>query len=157
MKTLIIILSLSLYMVGSAGQQVVATAGNSWSVPGYTVEWTLGEIAIETYNATGIILTQGMHQPGLSINNVYDSPLYSMEIKVFPNPVNDILILELIKSGNMQFRYELSDITGRIIQIRQIQSSREEINLDNYNSGIYLLRIMTTDNQPVKLYKIIKR
>ncbi|MGC9342323.1 MAG: T9SS type A sorting domain-containing protein [Bacteroidales bacterium] len=98
-----------------------------------------------------------MHQPGLMVNDVYDLKLNSLEIKVYPNPVEDILSLELIQSGNLQFRYELSDIAGRIIEIRNIQSSREEINLDNYRRGIYLLRILTTDNQAVKHYKILKR
>lgn len=44
-------------------QTVVSSAGNSTSFNGGTMEWTLGEVTIDTYASSNLYFTQGFHQP----------------------------------------------------------------------------------------------
>jgi hypothetical protein len=46
-----------------SGQEVTASNGNSVSNANYSLDYTVGEIAIQTVSAGSSILTQGFHQP----------------------------------------------------------------------------------------------
>ena len=65
MKKLLIIL-LCLPMTGF-GQittpSVISSSGDSYSNGGVIMDYTLGEIVVETYANSTTILTQGFHQP----------------------------------------------------------------------------------------------
>ena len=70
-KTVLIAIALLIGLVISA-QEVVSSGGESQSVTGYQVSWTLGETVIETISSGGNRLTQGFQQPKLSLNHVTD-------------------------------------------------------------------------------------
>ena len=84
-KTGLIAIALLIGLVISA-QEVVSSGGESQSVTGYQVSWTLGETVIETISSGGNILTQGFQQPKLSLTPVTDLLYPDIKMKVFPNP-----------------------------------------------------------------------
>jgi hypothetical protein len=137
-------------------QQVVASSGNSGSVASYMVDWTLGEPVIETISGSGNILTQGMHQSNLLVTAISELELPGMEVKVYPNPTGRFLKIEIIQTGNEQFFYEISDITGRKTVLKEMQTNTEEIDMGSYVSGIYLLNVLSQNHKIVKVFKIIK-
>jgi hypothetical protein len=73
-------------------------------------------------------------------------------IQVYPNPSKDIVT---ITSGNDILGIELYDIQGRIVQDLQINSTSAQLDLTDRQSGIYLLKINTTNGVMVK--KVIKQ
>jgi hypothetical protein len=59
-KTLLFSLTMFLFsMAIHAQQQVIASAGNYFSNASGSISWTMGEPVIESYTASGSILTQG--------------------------------------------------------------------------------------------------
>ncbi|HJW27893.1 MAG TPA: hypothetical protein VJ508_01455, partial [Saprospiraceae bacterium] len=42
---------------------VVATAGNTYADPSIQLDWTLGEVAIQSFEAGTSFVTLGIHQP----------------------------------------------------------------------------------------------
>lgn len=140
----------------SVSPQVIASAGNSGSAGSYIIDWTLGETVIETIEGTNNILTQGMHQTKLVVTGTEELIFPGLEVKVYPNPTSDILMIEIIQSGNDIFSYELTDIAGRKIALRQMQSDIEELDMSNYVSGIYMIRVINLARGNVKVCKIIK-
>lgn len=79
----------------------------------------------------------------------------NFEVKVFPNPVTDKRIsIELTKHQISEIR--LSNITGRVVYIKRLQTpiGRYQILLDDLPNGIYLLRVITSNNQ-VKTTRVL--
>lgn len=74
------------------------------------------------------------------------------DIFLYPNPVNDIMTLSSsFESGE----YHVLDLQGQVLLQGRISSKEQSIDLSNFNSGVYFLRIQ---NNQGKMYtkKIIK-
>lgn len=157
MKPILVLFVLFFAAIATDAQQVVASLGNTSSAAGYIVDWTLGESVIETISGSNHILTQGMHQTKLLVTAISEMELHGLEVKVFPNPTGRFLKLEIIQTGNEQFFfYEISDITGRKSVHKEMQANTEEIDMDSFVSGIYLLNVVSQNHKNVKVFKIIK-
>lgn len=156
MKTITLLGILILLVVNANAQQVVASSGNTGSAAGYTISWTLGEPVIETISGSNNILTQGMHQTKLLVTAIGEMDFPGLEVKVYPNPTGRFLKIEVIHTGNEQFLYELTDITGRQTMLKQMQSNTEVVDMGSFVSGIYLIRVLSAKNEIVKTCKIIK-
>jgi hypothetical protein len=156
MKTLLLFLFMISTVTSITAQQVVASSGNTATAGGYTVDWTLGEPVIETISGSNNILTQGMHQPNLVVTSLQDLTFPGLEVKVYPNPTGRFLRIEVIQTENDVFHYELSDITGRRILMKKMQAQSEEIDMSSYVSGTYLLQVLNSRLEHVKVCKIIK-
>jgi len=78
----------------------------------------------------------------LSISN---SDLEKMDINIYPNPVKDILNVDLTMENNSKIKVSISDLSGRTIlqKTENVKSGRQNINLNltNLNRGIYLINI----------------
>lgn len=98
-----------------------------------------------------------MHQPNLLVTNLQDFMIPDLEVNVFPNPISKFLIIKVIQQENELFFYEISDVTGRKMVLKEMQSNREDIDMSNYVSGIYLLRLFTPNTESTKVCKIIKK
>jgi len=75
----------------------------------------------------------------------------TIDIKIFPNPVSDILFIESELSD--EAFYELYDSKGSLVQVQQ-KLLNNKINLSTLHSGIYLIKIIDKDLQ--SLQKVIK-
>ena len=63
------------------------------------------------------------------------------EINIFPNPCVDFINIENIENTKIS----LTDISGKILFEKNNCSQREQINLIDFNSGIYILNIISDD------------
>ena len=70
-------------------------------------------------------------------------------IKVYPNPVNEILY---VNSSHKNALYVLNNIYAKEV----IKTKNPEINISNLISGIYILQIFSTDKVLIQSLKIIK-
>jgi hypothetical protein len=155
MKYAIIILML--FLAGSmvSAQQVVSSNGDSQSAAGVEVSWTLGEAVIETFIGVSNTLTQGFHQTKLTITPVSEILIPGLEIKVFPNPTPDIIRIhfsEFVEGS----RFWLYDLRGKLLEHKLIHSADTEINMRNYASGQYILKLTNKSRQPLQTFQIIK-
>ena len=74
------------------------------------------------------------------------------DFSIFPNPFNDNLFI----SSNSKINYEviLTDLTGKVLMIKEITGSDSIINTNDLISGNYLLIIKSIDS--VKTFKVCK-
>lgn len=63
--------------------QVIATAGESSSNGGFSLAWTMGEVAIQTYQQSTFQLTEGFHQP--EVSSVAIEPKILSGLTIYPN------------------------------------------------------------------------
>lgn len=118
--------------------EVVATAGDSQSNGTLNVDWTLGEIAVESFAGT-IVLTQGFHQPTVQTTSIEDFASRFGTIKVYPNPTASTISIEREKSGNLQLT--LLDLKGSTLLQTDLNTMTSTLDLSHFPSGIYVLRL----------------
>lgn len=83
---------------------------------------------------------------GQSLNNE--------NIKIYPNPVNDKLILDFDKVTNYEIKLTIINSLGQIIFSLNNSSQKQKIDLSFLATGIYYLKVQSYSEQ--KLFKIIK-
>ncbi len=90
-------------------------------------------------------------QESISVENV-DLP-QGEKITVFPNPTNGNLQLKNI-AENKLFDIEIVDQLGRTVYLKNNFKSRDQLNISEFNDGVYFLMIRLDDR--IKVEKIIK-
>ena len=153
MKKLLLIL-LCLPMIGF-GQvttpSVVSSSGNSYNNGGVNMDYTLGEIVVETHSNSTTILTQGFHQGVLKVNTSVEN--IDIKTKVFPNPTTNFLIVELEKNVNADIL--VYDINGKIvIKDKLNDEQKKQLDFSFLTQGNYFLHINIADKKSV--YQINK-
>ena len=153
MKKLLLIL-LCLPMIGFGqilSPSVVSSSGDSYSNGGVIMDYTLGEIVIETFSNNANILTQGFHQGDLKVTTA----VVNLDIKtrIYPNPTTNFIIIELEKNVNADIL--VYDINGKIVIKDKLNDERQkQLDFSFLTQGNYLLHINIADKQSV--YQINK-
>jgi len=127
---------------------VLAPAGGHDQSANYTLSWRLGEVAVTTLNGNNLILTQGFQQSfGLDVG--IRERVTDLGIRVYPNPVKNELFIRFGSEKESDYLLEIEDVTGRIM-LQQSYSRVEpgdilRINTSAFSSGVYFLRIISSD------------
>lgn len=76
-------------------------------------------------------------------------------LRIYPNPVNTIINIELATLPETQLEYILSDINGKLLEEGRLLSTLTHLNLQNIRKGIYLLVIK--EESKIEEFKIVKQ
>ena len=140
---------------------IVASAGGIAQGNTMQLEWTMGELATETITSTERVYTQGFHQPLLQIKKSTPAKeLNSLDIgiHIYPNPVTNLLNIDLGVGTNENLFVRLFDNYGKEILKKQCppRAGLVQLNLHSYPQGIYLLQVSNSNRTLSSKYKIIK-
>jgi hypothetical protein len=121
---------------------------------------TVGETAVEIMGCYDYIFTQGFQQPGIKLS--HGEQPQGTGVKVFPNPADDYLSVELYGESARILRIEIIDITGNVVLTDKKTFNdqywyTERYNISNLVRGFYLVRVLTEDgflNRSIKIEKI---
>lgn len=92
----------------------------------------------------------------LTINNVgFTNSNEIIGVNIFPNPTKDEVTIRIENIQNGHYSFELMDASGRIISSQLISENSTNLNLSNYQAGVYVIRIMNGNMQSVQ--RIIKK
>ncbi|MEP7321784.1 MAG: T9SS type A sorting domain-containing protein [Saprospiraceae bacterium] len=138
---------------------VIAAAGEISRSRDMMVEWTLGEIFVESILDHTINLTQGYHQPMLLVKELSKPNASAYEIRVFPNPVQDLLRVIIQSSIQDALILKINDITGRTVLIQDAPGGSNEIQLKTRNlpEGMYILSVVNRKGYRIDSFKLIKQ
>lgn len=135
-----------------AGQEVVATQGNSYINGSISMDFTIGEVIIDTGNSGSTYVTQGLHQTTWIITSMDDfSP--SFDVTVFPNPSADVLNIQTSKFEDVM--YILYDLKGGEVKRGVLSSKETSIQVSGLLSGSYSI-ILRDSTQNLKSFKVVK-
>ena len=82
--------------------------------------------------------------------------LAEKQLRIYPNPVQTELTISISRyQTSIQGEYLLYSLGGAILKKGKIEAETTRINMSNYQSGTYLLKI-SIDNQTTS-WKIIKQ
>ncbi|MCD4680029.1 MAG: T9SS type A sorting domain-containing protein [Bacteroidales bacterium] len=138
--------------------EVNPAAGDVFTGSDITLTWTIGEGVIETFSNNEMVLTQGFQQPSLKITVVEESDKIDFQINVYPNPTKDFLTINLVSKNDISCTTELFDMSGKLLfsKIFKGREITENIDLTNYSSNLYILRIIDNRGKLVRTYKVQK-
>lgn len=139
----------------SQTQQVIATSGGNEQNSDISIEWTLGEPVIATLSTGTAVLTQGFHQPDLEVTVIKSLDGLPYTVEAYPNPTDELLLIQLKNAEARDFQYLLYDMTGKVLEQKKLESDVTAINMQNHPAGIYVLKITQHDLE-IKMFEIIK-
>jgi len=106
----------------------------------------------DTYTVTAVNYRQQESTPSLNteIENVNEEAL---QTTIFPNPANDFVSIDF---GNLYSAKEITliDVQGRIIVQKQTSDNNLNLNISEFQKGVYFIKISTTDNILIKKFII---
>jgi hypothetical protein len=144
-------------------RSVVSAAGGSSLTPKYTLDWTMGEFAIETVSSNGKMYTQGFHQPIQVITTTAPVARSGIvyNISMAPNPVLTTLNFS-ISSPNTNSPgvfVTISDAHGIIFKQYKVSSANGSLQIDmsGLPAGTYTLTVRDgVAAHIIKTYQIVK-
>lgn len=158
MKKLFFLLFFSMIAFVAFSQSGIVTTGGTASGSGGSATYTVGQIADQRAEAGGKYIIEGVQQPyeiqTVGINNY---PGIQLEAVLYPNPTAHFVQLKI---SNFEIpphglKAQLFDKSGKLLQVFDVQELLTRMDLSEYPSATYQLRIMD-DKQLLKTFQIVK-
>lgn len=146
-----VLLSL-LIAISVSAQEVVSTQGDSYSQASANIDFTIGEVIIETGTDGIYDLTQGFHQSSWVFVGIEDFD-DRYEVTIFPNPTSDILNINA--SEFMNVTYAMYDALGKLVMQDKLSAEQTPIPVRNLAPGGYSI-ILLNEAQKLKTFKLVK-
>ena len=146
-----------LYATTISAQEVVSTQGDSYSNSNAGIDFTIGEVIINTGTDGSHDLTQGFHQTNWNFLGVEDfAPDY--EASIFPNPTSDVLNIKTSSFENVT--YTLYDAQGKLVLQSILAAEVTPIQVSHLAPGAYSLQLTFEEGKKSasksKTFKLIK-
>jgi hypothetical protein len=139
--------------ISVSAQEVVSTQGDSYSNGSGSIDFTIGEVVINTGTDGTNNLTQGFHQTNWNFLGLEDfAPNY--EVIIFPNPTEDVLNIRTSTFENVT--YTLYDAKGKLVMQNILFAEQTPIQVSQLAPGAYSLTL-NNETQNLKTFKLIKQ
>lgn len=139
--------------ISVTAQEVVSTQGESYSNASGSIDFTIGELIIDTGTDGTNDITQGFHQTNWNFLGVEDhSPSY--EATIFPNPTSEVLNIKTSTFENVT--YTLYDAQGKLVLQDILSAEQTPIQVGQLAPGSYSLTL-NNQTQNLKTFKLIKQ
>jgi hypothetical protein len=139
-------------------RDVIASSGGIFTTDALSASSTVGEVATLTFSAENNQLTQGFQQSGDVISATIDLGA-GVGVELFPNPAAEFATLQIETEINLDLRFELVDISGRLISSQKQQlpatTYRHKIDLRKLPAGTYFVRIVASRGSVLKTLKLV--
>ena len=164
MKKILFMLScMGLFTCLSAQQlsrSVISPGGTSSKGATITLDWTLGDLAVRSLLTTEGLWTEGFHQPMLSVEEIFDEPVFydQVHIQVAPNPVRSFLSVKINSDLKGKAIIDLWDLQGKHLQRVKANLSHEDMEWDMtlFPSAMYTLSFRTEKGELIRTFKVRK-
>jgi hypothetical protein len=160
--SLIAVFLLGFSLTGAMAQEALPSAGGNASGSGGSVSYTVGQVGYTLYTSGNGSVAQGVQQPYEIYVEVESGEADGVDLVCtsYPNPVTDILVLEIRDYQNQYLVYRLYDGNGYLLDSKKIRGNVTAISMGELASGTYFLKVLKSD-QPssfygIKTFKIIK-
>ena len=162
MKKILIVFLAVTAVIQTFGQNarldVIASSGEFFSNASNSLSWTLGECIPETFSFSGNTLTQGFQQSLYVVTSINEFTIEGISISAYPNPVSDFINIS-VKTDNAVLKnigIELYDSQGKILFLDNFNSDIIRLDMNNYSSGFYVLKVKGPESKNFQNFKIQK-
>jgi hypothetical protein len=140
----------------ASAQEVISSQGETYSNTNGSIDFTVGEVVINTGSNGTNDLTQGFHQTNWNFLGLEDfAP--DFHATIFPNPTQDVLNIKTSVFENVT--YTLYDAQGKLVLQNILSAEQTPIQVSQLAPGSYSLElIFENENKgPLSLAKGSKR
>lgn len=85
----------------------------------------------------------------------------SSKVRIFPNPTNDNLFIELDELSSASLHVTITDVLGNVISedlnIGKESKAYQNNEFSNLSPGVYLVRVIDVNGAEIKLQKVVKK
>ena len=142
---------------GLYAQETVPATGGDATGTGGSSSYTLGQVVYNNNIGSNGSIEQGVQQPyEISIPLGVDVTEINIELLAYPNPTNNLLTLNIGNYNNENLTYQLYDMQGKLLAIKQIAKSNTVIDMQDLPMSTYLLSVLD-NNLLIKTFRIIKK
>lgn len=146
----------------STSPVVISSGGTYSTATGLSLSSTIGELIVTTAsNPSGVMLTQGFQQAEVHTVSVNPISFTAGTVKMYPNPVSDMIHfdIQLNKSGTIKI--ELFDILGnKIMDVQNLYNSGSSYtasqDVTSMNNGVYIAKVSFTSSAGVQEFYMQK-
>ena len=121
--------------------------------PGYVVGDIIPNVASIYFDFNPAIITNTFTTEFVAL--LESESFTTNEFMVYPNPTNSILNIQS-KTNQTISEVNVYDLLGKKLTNKKVTVSNTEIDLINYTPGLYVLEIISADNQK-SIHKIVKK
>ena len=142
---------------GLQAQEAIPASGSIASGSGGSVSYTIGQLFFNTGTGINGSVAEGVQQPyEISVMvGIEEADGINLTCRAFPNPVTDLLILEVEFLDNEKYFFQLYDMWGRLLVNKNLTDIRTTIPMQDLPPTTYFLNV-TVNQKVVKTFKIIK-
>ncbi len=150
------------------GLEVINSGGGIGQAGDLSVQWSLGEVAVQSSSVGDMFATEGFIQPYLVItemeNELSDEriteqvPFNRDVIRVFPNPFHTSVEVTLDAPFTQPVDVVVTTLEGRVVRVLQSMPGDRRISVDMayLPAGLYLLRVSDQRGLIFKTFRITK-
>ncbi len=142
-----------------SAQENLTSAGGDYSGSSGSISYSVGQIAYLSENNSDYSISEGVQQPFeiSQILSLIEAKNIEISLAVFPNPTYDIVKIELKNDELNNYKYQLTDLIGNIIEENKLFKKEVFVDLSKLPKTSYLLKISLLENQKeIKIVKISK-
>ncbi|MFW5819931.1 MAG: T9SS type A sorting domain-containing protein [Bacteroidota bacterium] len=144
---------------GLNAQTSLPASGGNISGSGGSLSYTLGQVEYVSFSdASGNSIEHGIQQAyELFIVSANENDLkIGAEIRAYPNPANDYLIIQLQDNIKQDYSLAIYNINGELRKIIKLEENETKITMEEFVPSVYFIKIFRK-NKIVKSLKIIKK
>ncbi|MFW6327207.1 MAG: T9SS type A sorting domain-containing protein [Bacteroidota bacterium] len=138
----------------SKAQELIAPAGGAIKNDSHSIEWSIGESAIETLSDGEYTITQGFHQSTIVITSI-KGEIPDEIVKVYPNPTSDEVNIA-VEGKYVIEQVKLFDTQGKLLFQESNPDNFNIIDFRHYIPATYIL-VIEIENHQSNEYRIIKK
>ena len=148
----------SFIMAQSTSPQVIASTGSFSENGSISLSTTVGEPAITTLTVGNTILTQGFQQPEYDIEvSVIEAKGKALQIKVYPNPTESNITIDLVSDENDTALLIVVDMLGKVLHQQNLSfNTGNAVNLNHLASGQYAFKITDSKGTLLSTHQVQK-
>jgi hypothetical protein len=160
-KILLVLIFLSgkLALSQQLSHQVLLPAAGVIYASGISYSQTIGETAVEIFESSEYILTQGFQQPIMNI--LPGDPPQGYGVKAYPNPATEYFYIELFGETGKTLQISVTNLSGTNVYASEISFPEKywnihEIPVSDFATGLYFIQVISKDGTIRRSFKIEK-
>lgn len=157
-KHFLIIVCLLGFCETNAQEAISASGGDAYGAGGSS-SYTVGQVVYTANITDSGSVAQGVQQPfEISVViGINELEIFLIDCYVFPNPTSNVLVLKILDNKLKNLTYNIYDVNGKLLKNNKIIENETLISLEEYVPTIYFLKVISSENKELKIFKIIKK
>ncbi len=149
---IVFLFAVSNFVIGQElSSTLISSSGDSFVAAGQTLEFAIGEIAVETYQTGGNTLGQGFFQGADVATGTEENNAPKIQVSIFPNPASEQI---RVCAAETPVKISLFSLQGEELLREENPLQNTSIEVRSLMQGIYVLCIVYKEKIVRK--KIIK-